>query len=220
MITGLNPVPTDGSAAQVKGKNGELGKDEFMKLLVAQLQAQDPSNPMDAQDFSAQLAQFSSVEQMFNVNTNLENIQKAQTAMTNNSALNLIGKTIDAPGNGVTLKTGQSTTLSYNLPENANRVIVKIFNSAGSQVASLTEGNQEKGINTIFWNGLDPKGKRLPEGEYSYQVQAFDESGKELLTETFSAGKVSEVTFENGGSYAIVNGKKIPSGEISKVGLN
>ena len=220
MIPGLSPIPTDGTTNQVKGKNGTLGKDEFMKLLIAQLQAQDPNSPMDAQDFSAQMAQFSSVEQMFNVNTNLENLQKSQNAMANNSAVNLIGKNIDAPGNGVTLKSGKSPVLSYSLPKNASQVVVDIFDSAGIKVASLTENAQKEGVNSALWSGLNENGKPFPEGDYTFEVHAFDEEGNEMLAELFSAGLVTEVTYEDGVSYAIANGKKTPAAEINRVGLN
>tara|TARA_B100000686_G_scaffold341384_1_gene418707 strand:- start:2403 stop:3065 length:663 start_codon:yes stop_codon:yes gene_type:complete len=220
MIPGLNPVPTDGTAAQVKGKNGALGKDEFMKLLIAQLQAQDPNSPMDAQDFSAQMAQFSSVEQMFNVNSNLENLQKSQNAMMNNSAVNLIGKAIDAPGNGATLKSGKTTTFSYSLPEDANQVVIDIFDSTGIKVASLTENAQKQGINSVIWSGLNDKGKPFPEGEYTFEVHAFDQEGDEMLAKLFADGIVTEVTFEDGVSYAIANGNKIPTADINRVGLN
>jgi flagellar basal-body rod modification protein FlgD len=219
MIPGINPVPTDNSSNQVKG-NGSLGKDDFMKLLVAQLQAQDPTSPMDAQDFSAQMAQFSTVEQMFNVNTNLETLQETQTALSNSAVVNLIGKTVDSPGNGITLLGGMPQTLVYSLPDSADSVLVDIFDSSGSLVNSLPQGGQPKGINSGTWNGQNTKGKKAPDGEYTYQVRAFDVSGKEMNVDSFSAGIVSEVIFENGISYAIVNGKKIPASEITRVGLN
>lgn len=220
MIAGVKPVPSDNSLNQVNGANGKLGKDEFMKLLVAQLQAQDPTNPMDAQDFSAQLAQFSAVEQMFNVNTNLENLQETQTTLSNNSVVNLIGKTVNAPGRGISLKEGVAQKVGYALPEKADSVVIDIFDSTGSLVTSLPQGSQQEGTNSMTWNGLDQKGKKAPDGEYSFQVHAFDRSGKEMNVEKFSAGTVTEVTFENGISYAIVNGEKIPTDKITRVGLN
>lgn len=220
MLAGINPVPTDNSLNQVKGANGKLGKDEFMKLLVEQLKAQDPTNPMDAQDFSAQLAQFSAVEQMFNVNTNLEALQETQTALNNNSVVNLIGKTVDAPGSGITLKEGVAPTMTYSLPDNADSVVVDIFDSTGNLKVSLPQGSQQKGSNSVTWNGLDDKGNKVVDGKYIYQVHALGGSGKKMDVEKFSAGTVTEMIFEDGISYAIVNGNKIPAGEITRVGLN
>ena len=140
--------------------------------------------------------------------------------MTNNSAVNLIGKTIDAPGNGVTLKTGKTTTLSYNLPENANQVTIDIFDSTGIKITSLRENAQKQGVNFATWSGLNDQGKPFPEGEYTFEVHAFDEEGNEMLAELFSAGIVTEVTFEDGVSYAIANGKKTLTSDINRVGLN
>lgn len=140
--------------------------------------------------------------------------------MANNSAVNLIGKTIDAPGNGVTLKAGKTTTVSYDLPENANLVIIDIFDSTGIKVANLRENSQKQGVNFATWSGLNDKGKPFPEGEYTFEVHAFDEEGDEMLAKSFSAGMVTEVTFEDGVSYAIANGKRTLTSGINRVGLN
>jgi len=106
MIPGVKSI--DNTKTIVKMASDEaMGKDDFLKLLIAQLAAQDPLDPMGAQDFSAQLAQFSGLEQMKNVNTNLETIQKLETSSQNNSALNLIGKTVESYGN--TFKTAANT---------------------------------------------------------------------------------------------------------------
>ena len=98
MITGITHFPLDSSATQVENKQ-VLGKDDFLKLLVAQLSAQDPLNPLDNQEFSALLAQFSALEQITNVNANLEALRELQLATTNASLISLIGKNVDVQGN-------------------------------------------------------------------------------------------------------------------------
>ena len=109
IINPTSPTTTGGIAAT---GDSSLGKDDFLQILVAQLQAQDPLAPMEGQEFASQLAQFSSLEQLTNVNDNLEASQAFDVAMSNNSAIALIGKNVDAPGNAVDLKSGEVETLS------------------------------------------------------------------------------------------------------------
>ncbi|MFQ5716384.1 MAG: flagellar hook assembly protein FlgD [Nitrospinales bacterium] len=220
MITRLTPVPTMQTSPGISGPKQSLGKQDFMKLLIAQLKAQDPTNPMDAQDFSAQLAQFSSLEQMIAINGNLEGIRKGQTTLTNSSAINLIGKTVNSPGNIIEFSPGENQALGYSLAEDAASVSIDIFNSAGQKIATLNPGSQSKGVNQVQWSGADREGHVVDEGTYTFLVQAADEEGNIVSAETFSSGVVTDVVFEDGASFAIVNGSRIPAGKISRVGAN
>ena len=218
MIPGVKAI--DNSKTTVKMASDEaMGKDDFLKLLIAQLAAQDPLDPMGAQDFSAQLAQFSALEQMTNVNTNLEIIQKLETTSQNTSALNLIGKTVESHGNTFKHTANTSETLSYSLASDAESVRIDIFDITGSQVDMVRFGNQTLGKNKISWDGLDKHGKPLPEGTYSYIVKADNRAGNPIEVDTFSSGLVSEVVFGEDQAYAIVNGKELPISTIKRVSM-
>ena len=218
MIPGVKSI--DNTKTIVKMASDEaMGKDDFLKLLIAQLAAQDPLDPMGAQDFSAQLAQFSALEQMTNVNTNLELIQKLETASQNTSALNLIGKTVESHGNTFKHTANTSETLSYSLASDAESVRIDIFDITGSQVDMVRFGNQTQGKNKISWDGLDKHGKPLPEGTYSYIVKADNRAGNPIEVDTFSSGLVSEVVFGEDQAYAIVNGKELPISTIKRVSM-
>jgi flagellar basal-body rod modification protein FlgD len=220
MIAGLPAVPTNNESTLPTGLNKSLGKDEFLKLMIAQLQAQDPTNPLDAQDFSAQLAQFSSLEQQLAMNKNLEEISSNQAALNNSSMIGLIGKSVNSRGDTLEFKPGELQTLSYELPEDASTVSIDILDSEGNQVFTINAGAQSAGVNTAKWSGVDGKGNQVPEGIYTFKVKGTNTSGETIDPETFTSGIVSEVVFENGISYAVVNGSKIPASEISRVGLN
>ena len=130
MIPGVTSI--DNTKTTVKAAADEaMGKDDFLKLLIAQLAAQDPLDPMGAQDFSAQLAQFSGLEQMTNVNANLEIIQKLETALQNTSSVNLIGKTVESHGNAFNHVSGASDVLAYSLDRNAESIRIDIYDSSG-----------------------------------------------------------------------------------------
>jgi len=220
MITGLTPFPTESTAAATNIAGGQsLGKEDFLQLLVAQLQAQNPLDPQKAEDFSAQLAQFSALEQMTNVNANLDQIQKFEQAVNNSSLVNLIGKNIDSPGRQFDFKAGEVKTLNFSLNEDAKQVEVNVLDSAGNKVTTLKLNDLAAGNNQALWNGTDGEGKTVSPGAYTFEVKAQNAKGDEIPAQTFISGKISDVVFEEEGTFAIVNGQKIPVTEISRVGI-
>ena len=219
IVNPISPTNTTGSAGIAAAGDSTLGKDDFLQILVAQLQAQDPLAPMEGQEFASQLAQFSSLEQLTNVNSNLETSQAFDVALSNNSAIALIGKTVDAPGNKVDLKSGDTKSLSFSVDGDAANVTIDVFDSTGVKVSQADLGAQSTGLHEFVWNGRDASGALLPAGNYSFNVTALDSTGNFVATKTFSAGQVSEVIFEGGQAFAIVNGQKLAVNEISKVSL-
>ena len=220
MIPGVMSVDNNKTITKMADEDSSLGKDDFLKLLIAQLSAQDPLDPMGAQDFSAQLAQFSGLEQMTNVNANLEILQKLQTASQHTSSLNLIGKTVESYGNAFNHSANSSETLSYSLASDAVSVRIDMFDSTGSQVDMIRIDNQGQGKNTASWDGFDKHGNSLPAGTYSYTVKADNQAGAAIAVDTFSSGLVSDVVFGKDETYAIVNGKELPISAIKRVSIN
>lgn len=216
IINAIPPTTTEGTTA---AGDSTLGKDDFLKILVAQLQAQDPLAPMEGQEFASQLAQFSSLEQLTNVNSNLETMHAFNLALSNSSAIALIGKTVDAPGNTVDLKSGETETLSFSLNGNATDLTIDIFDSTGIKVSTVNLGAQSSGLHEFVWSGTDASGALLPEGNYTFNITASDSVGNFVPVETFAAGLVTDLIFENGQAYAIVNGQKLAVNEITKVSL-
>ncbi|MBC8283803.1 MAG: hypothetical protein H8E32_08325 [Nitrospinae bacterium] len=219
MIAGLSPIPNTKSEGASLTGGAELGKNDFLKLLVAQLEHQDPLSPQEGQEFAAQLAQFSSLEQLTNINGNLEASQAFDLALSNSSMVNLIGKTVDAPGNSFELGEDETEALSFSLEQEATDVTVNVFDSTGAKVSSLNIGASSAGIKEFVWNGKDATGAQLPAGTYSFGVTAQDATGNFIETKTFAAGLVTDIIFEGTDAYAIVNGQKVNVNEISKVSL-
>lgn len=215
----INPVSSTSNGAISSAGDSSLGKDDFLQILVAQLQAQDPLAPMEGQEFASQLAQFSSLEQLTNVNGNLEGMQAFNLALSNNSTIALIGKTVDAPGNTINLKSGEVETLSFSVDDDASDVSIDIYDSTGVKVSTANLGAQSKGLHEFVWSGTDYSGNLLPAGNYTFKVNASDAAGNFVPAETFAAGLVTDVIFEEGQAFAIVNGQKLAVSEISKVSL-
>ncbi|HVP39530.1 MAG TPA: flagellar hook capping FlgD N-terminal domain-containing protein, partial [Candidatus Saccharimonadales bacterium] len=128
-----------------------LGKDDFLKLLTAQLQHQDPLQPMDNTAFVAQLAQFSSLEQLQNMNSSLSTDILLNQSVNNSLATGLIGRNIVAKGDQITLAAGGTADLSFNLSAAADAKIT-VVDSSGKTVATLTPGHLGAGDQTVTWN--------------------------------------------------------------------
>ena len=218
MLQGIQPHAETKGAQTPVGAQKSLGKDDFMKLLVAQLSNQNPLKPLDGKDFSAQLAQFSALEQMTNVNSSIQKLIDSQQQATNSAMINMIGKQVDVQGNAIPHKSGQTHNLSYSLSGRAANVTVEVYDQLGQLVRTLS-GTGSQGNNTVLWQGQNNAGNPLPEGNYTFRVNAVDASGNSVESKTFTKGTVSEVLFEDDNTFAIVNGEKISAQEISRVSL-
>ncbi|MBT5633008.1 MAG: hypothetical protein HOJ13_09795 [Nitrospina sp.] len=216
----INPISTTSTTEGIAATgDSSLGKNDFLQILVAQLEAQDPLSPMEGQEFASQLAQFSSLEQLTNVNTNLETSQAFDIALSNNSSISLIGKTVDAPGNTIDLESGEVESLSFSLDNDATSTTIDIFDSTGAKVSTVDLGAQASGLHQFVWNGTNTSGELLPAGNYTFNVTASDSTGNFVSTNTFSAGLVTDIIFEEGQAFAIVNGQKLAVNQISKVSI-
>jgi len=219
MIEGIIPSAGSTSSTTPASSQSPLGKEDFLQLLVAQLSAQDPLNPMDSREFSAQLAQFSALEQMTNMNTTLGELVSAQQAMGNSSLISIIGKLVDIPGDSFQYTQGETTNLTYTLGAESDTTKVEIYNSTGALVNTIN-GPGAKGSNLTVWNGLDSKGNPVDSGLYTFKMKATNASGKPVTAKTFTTGLVTDVLFEEGKAFAVVNGQKLSAEEITRVSIN
>ena len=217
ITTATDPVTTGSSqAAAVPSK--ELDRDAFLSLLITQLQNQDPLNPTDSVEFTAQLAQFSSLEQLGNVNENLEQLQNFQASINNSQAVALIGKEITANGNSLILASGQPAGCDFKLDGDASMVVVSIYDHTGEFVNSFESQNLTTGQHTLFWDGTDQNGTPVASGNYTFEVMAADANGNNIQTTTFFSGKVNKVIFENNTTYLISEDQRVALGDVIEVG--
>jgi flagellar basal-body rod modification protein FlgD len=203
------------SAAAAASKT--MGKDAFLKLLITQLQHQDPLNPADSTEFTAQLAQFSSLEQLSNVNENLAMLKLYQASINNAQAVSFIGKDIIAKGKSLQVTSGQPVACEFELNSAAQKVVVSIYDAAGNfvkdvQAAALTAGKQ-----SLSWDAKDRNGNTVPPGAYTFEVQAEGADGTKVGVTTYSKGTVSGVTFDDGTTYLIVGSSKVAIGDVTQI---
>ena len=203
-------IGSNSESLQALQTSSVMGKDDFLKMMIAQLQHQDPLNPLDGTDFTAQLAQFSSLEQLSNMNTQLETLGLYQASLNNTQSISLIGKEIIAIGNVIKVD-GASADLAYNLSETA-KVTIRIYDEGGNLVDTLEPGTQEEGENLVVW---DCSG--VAAGNYTFEVSANDANGNAVSSYTMLTGKVTGVSFEEGFPVLSVNGQDISFGNIISV---
>jgi flagellar basal-body rod modification protein FlgD len=199
------------TATTTSSVKSALGKDDFLKMMIAQLKHQDPLNPMDGTAFTAQLAQFSSLEQLQNINTQMTSFTQQQQALGNSQAVSFIGKQVLAKGNTVSVD-GNPVTLGYNLAGDAASGQIQVYDPNGLLVDTLSIKNQKQGLNSVKWNC--PSSAK---GIYTFAVSALDKSGKAVSASTMTQGTVTGVNFHDSAAYLSVGGREIGFSDIVSV---
>lgn len=159
------------TATTSSAKTNALGQDQFLTLLVAQLQNQDPLNPADATEFTSQLAQYSQLEQLFNLNDSMEQLATAQNNSERLSALTLIGQDVVVENSEFTLGK-ESVEIGYKVDGTVTDVDLLIKNSDGKTVATLSASDLSEGNHFLTWDGKNSSGTALDPGTYSIQISA------------------------------------------------
>ena len=192
-------TPIDSSAVstetQTSAQDEILGKNDFLNLLVAQLKHQDPLNPAESTEFTAQLAQFSSLEQLNNINDNLKNMELFQTSVTNSQAVSYIGKEITARGNTVQLESGLAAECQFELEANAALVVISVYDAGGGFVKSFETGPLDAGRQYAAWDGTDRNGNPASAGLYRFEVQAVDANNQDVSVTSLMSSVVTGVSF-------------------------
>lgn len=213
------------TSIQTSGNNGlsqtklkeTLGRDDFLILLVAQLKHQDPLNPLDGTDFTAQLAQFSSLEQLFTANDRLTDISESMDLQKTGDVLDYIGKTVKTTDNTILVENGETAPGAYNLEDKAD-VTVFILNADGLEVRRIYEGWQNAGEHDLVWDGRDNDGRMVDDGMYTFELEARDKEGFVVPYNTYLTGEVTGVTYERGMPYLMVGNNLVSPSSVVEVG--
>jgi flagellar basal-body rod modification protein FlgD len=198
--------------------NKNLDKDAFMKLMLAQMKHQDPTNPMQAHEMASQLAAFTSVEQLQNLNSTMEGMKKAQAPMQQFETLNLIGKAVAGDSAQLSRAKGDTThDFQFKLLKEAEDVTLKIKNPQGEVVRTFTMKQLKAGGNSIQWNGQDERGVEQPGGDYTLEVEAKDKMGNKVGSETQFEGVITGVNFTSEGPLLLVGNRTVKFSDVRKI---
>lgn len=214
-------VNGNGAAGVLTGaiaQGGELGKEEFLQLLIAQLTNQDPLNPLEDQEFVAQLAQFSALEQQMVANEQLGVLQVGQSAMVNAQVTSLIGTEVTVASDSFNISAnGEMPGLELNLASNAQTVTVNIVDESGRTVRQIEMGSVSAGRSGLRWDGLDESGQPLAPGTYTIDVFANDVDGNEVDASSLVTTRVTGVTFESGAAQLLLGEVRVSPSAVLEV---
>lgn len=198
-----------------------LGKDEFLKLLMTQMKYQDPLNPMEGTEYSAQLAQFSSLEQLTNIQTTLEEMMNSNyllsQSITNTMSASLIGKGVKLDGGKFEYNGQDEITLGYNLPQNAKNVTIEIYDSNGKLVKLIDNASNKSGDNKLSWDFSDNNGEKVPIGEYSFSVKAKNFDDSDLSVSLFKYGIIDAIKFTDKGTFLVIDSVEYSIADVSEI---
>ncbi len=187
----------------------------FLKMLTTQLQNQDPTSPMDTNQFTQQLVEYSQVEQQISTNTNLQTLINQSSTQNASYATSYLGKNVTVSGGkGALIDSAASWT--YNLGAAAASTLLTVKNANG-QTVYMAQGTTAQGGNTFQWNGKDLHGNQLPDGTYTLSVAASDASGTAIASTVTSSGLVNEINMSNGTPQLMVGSMPVDLSAISSV---
>jgi flagellar basal-body rod modification protein FlgD len=194
-------------------------RDDFLKLLVAQLEHQDPLQPQDGADFVAQLAQFSSLEQATQTNERLAALADSQAANQRAALTDLVGRSVTASADTLQIDpaAGDMPALGVHLDGAASNVDVVIKDDAGHEVRHIHMGAQAAGDAPLAWDGTGDNGEPLPAGTYHVEVVATDAKGGAVTAGAQLTGRVHSVKFDNGATSFAIGSVVIQPGSIVSV---
>lgn len=197
--------------------SAEETRQTFLRLLVAQMEHQDPLKPMENTEFTAQLAQFSVLEQIEAMNANFGALLSNQEAANRVQAVDFIGKTVDAVGDTTAVQDGEASPLRYTLSADSAQVTIRIIDAAGTVRRTITAGQQGAGHHTVPWHGLDDLGSTLPDGTYRFTVTAADAAGNPVDAETLTQGMVEGVEYVDNQVYLVAGGSRVDLSSVLSV---
>jgi flagellar basal-body rod modification protein FlgD len=221
MVAPVNNTTTSavGSLTSAMSGNKAMGRDAFLKLLVAQLKNQDPLKPQDNSAFVAELAQFSSLEQSMGVNDRLDQMMLQNQGLANANVVNMVGSVATVRGSLITTDgSGTGTPIAFTLDRKSAQTVVQIKDAAGNVIRTLDMGERNGGITKINWDGRSDEGIVQPAGTYAVSVKAADEDGGTVIVSQETTGTIQGVSFDKG--YPVLrlsNGVSAPVSDLLRV---
>lgn len=220
-MTGYTAAQKASAASSTTTSKNTLGKDDFFKLLIAQLKNQDPSNPTDSTQFASQLAQYSSLEQMQNINTNLTSSLEANYSLAqsinNTMAATLIGKEVKMGGESFSYNGENEIKLGYTINSAAKDLTVKIYDSSGALVKTITQSNVNAGSNSVTWDFKNSNDGVINKGKYKFSVEATSYSGDTITPELYKLGTIAGVKYTENGTKLIIGNSEYLLSDISEI---
>lgn len=203
---------------KMRRPENKMDKDAFLKLMLTQLKYQDPMNPLESHEMAAQLAQFSQLESLSNIDDSVKSLKQGQDPMANYQALNFIGKQVSSDTEKIIREKGDNAhDLRFSLPNSAKEVTVTIKDEVGEVVKTVKATNLAKGVNKLTWNGTKNDGYPAFSGNYSISVSAVSEQGQKFAGQTSFSGVVTGLNYSPEGPILMLGDQKVKLSDIKKI---
>lgn len=190
-------LPTSTNNLSTSGAT--LSENDFLQLLTAQLEHQDPLDPTSPDEFASELAQFSTAT----------GVQNLELDVSGQQAIGLVGQNVAVSGNSLVLPSSGSASGAFNLPSSASNVTVTITNASGKQVGTLNLGAMAAGTQNFTWSGAGTGGATSAPGTYSFAVSATTAGGAPVSATPYTVAPVTGVALggQNGPTLDLGNGQ-------------
>ncbi|WP_175715517.1 flagellar hook assembly protein FlgD [Burkholderia ambifaria] len=220
--TNVSTLPTDTMNTSNVSTTGTSASDlqaTFLKLLVTQLQNQDPTSPVDSSQMTSQLAQINTVSGIAQLNTSLTSLSSQLAAGQQTQAALLIGTNVLAPGNGVAVKGGAASPFGVSLANDVSNLTITVKNSSGAVVNTINAGKQAAGTVPFNWTPTDAAGNALPDGKYTVSAQYTGSDGKTYAPTVLAAAQVQSVIKQADGTAGLVlsNGTTVGLTQVASI---
>ncbi len=216
-VAGLSELfPSASSTQAIKNSPSELGQEDFMTLLVTQLENQDPTKPMDNLQFISQLAQFGTVTGIQELQEGFNGLSSALYSGQALQAAGLVGREVVTGSNLALLEQGENVSATVELPENATSMTLYVQDMSGRLVYSRAMGGASAGNLNLSWDGLDVEGSELPPGQYRLSAEAYINGQNQALTVN-AHHRIDSVTIGGDGAGVLLNladGSQIESSQV------
>jgi len=198
--------------------SSEMNRDTFLMLLTTQLQNQDPTAPMDNQEFVAQLAQFTTLEQQVTMNSTMESVYMGIASMNNATMAALVGTDVVAVGNGFEYDgEAESVELHYKADDDVSSGTLTIYDEEGRVVYSREISGLDEGEGSLTWDGTDSSGERAEAGNYTFEITGTDSQEKNVAVHELVVGTITEMDYSSGGPRPTVEGYPMDIGDILRL---
>lgn len=200
-------------------KPNEMGREEFTKLLIAQIKNQDPLQPLSSTEFMNQLTQLSNLEQLMAVKTKLDGLDNLQQSLRESQALSHLGKEVVVSSSEIRVASGQVENLEFELGAPADTVMVSIFDSIGRLVFTESRENMAPGVHQVGWEGRDSEGNVVGDGAYLVQVTWTNGTDAPTAVPTQLRGVVEAITHNALGEPLLqVGNRAVSMASVRQVG--
>jgi len=216
----LQVAATTQRGMAAKGANGgkELGKEDFLNLLMTQMANQDPMDPTNTDSMMQQLASMGTVEQLQNLNSKTDTLLGIQGNISKAASGSLLGKDVELGVRSIPLRGGATAPVSYKLEGDADRILVNIFDDRGQMVREIKGDARAQGTHRFLWDGKDSQGDVMPDATYRYDIIAQTDTGENINVSLSKTGRVSNLRFNKNQQMVQVNGEWLAADQIQGMG--